>query len=166
MNHHLIPIPAGTHQTHCTSCGQAIYFATHPATGRPHPVSTNSDDAREPTPTEPGAGLSHFSDCPTADQHRRARAATKEQRDATPIAASLDLDAAERTPLVGDSTKWNGWGGKPFGVIPDSVLRGARKWMHGKLQISPDERLARQVAAITVVLDHRAANSPQQSLAL
>lgn len=132
-------------------------------TDRPHPISVGHDAAREPTPTAEGRGISHFIDCPNADQHRRKPAPKTE---AAPTEQALALDVAERTPLLGDSTKWNGWGGKPFGVIPDAILRGARKWFTAKVKESPDARLARQIAAITVVLDHRAANSPQQSLAL
>lgn len=167
MNHHLIPIPAGTPQSHCSSCGQGIWWAEHPATKRPHPISTNHAEAREPTPTTAGLGLSHFADCEFAEQHRRKPAPALHEG-AREASTTMSLDAAERTPLIGDTTKWDGYGSKPLGVVPDKVLRIARRWMRNKLKESntPDDRLARQIAAITVVLDHRAANSPQQSLAL
>lgn len=168
--HHLIPIPAGAKQTPCTSCGQAIYFGPHPLTDRPHPISTSHALACEPTGTAPGKGISHFSDCPSADQHRRKPAPTEERphRALRGQVATTPLEAAELVPLIGDSTKWDGYGSKPLGVVPDKVLKLARRWMSNRMKESntPDERLARQVAAITVVLNAREANSPQQSLAL
>jgi hypothetical protein len=98
---HWIPIPARTKQTHCSSCGQAIYFAEHPATGRPHPVSTNLEDAEEPTPFADGRGISHFSDCPSADQHRSRPAPRSNDG-----ARSTPLEAAELLPLLG-ATSWD-----------------------------------------------------------
>lgn len=71
---HLIPIPAKTRATPCSSCQQLIYFAPHPSTGRPHPISVKHPNAVEPTATDGGFGVSHFSDCPNAAQHRKAKA--------------------------------------------------------------------------------------------
>lgn len=162
---HLIPIPARTPQAHCSSCGQAIYFAPHPATGRPHPISTNHEDAEEPTPFADGCGISHFSDCPTADQHRGgSRGRTVHEG-----ARSTSLEEAELLPLLGAATSWDGYGAKPLGVVPDKVLRAARRWFTQKLNESGDRRdprFERQVEAITVILEHHEANSPQGSLAL
>lgn len=166
---HLIPIPARTPQTHCSSCGQAIYFAPHPATGRPHPISTAHEDAEEPTPFSDGRGISHFTDCPTADQHRAPRATTPVRQLRRDLAPATPLEVAELVPLMGDSTRWEGWGSKPLGVVPDKVLRAARRWFTQKLNEQGDRRDARferQVDAITIILEHREANSPQQSLAL
>ena len=69
----LIPIPASTPAARCKSCGQAIYFAPHPTTGRAHPVSVEHEDAEPPTPLTDGQGISHFADCPYAETHRRSR---------------------------------------------------------------------------------------------
>ncbi len=69
----LLPIPAGTTPTACKSCGQTMYFAPHPTTGRPHPISIMHANAVEPTATEGGFGISHFADCPSAAQHRGAK---------------------------------------------------------------------------------------------
>lgn len=159
----MIPIPARTAQTHCSSCGQAIYFAPHPATGRPHPVSTQHDEAEEPTPFADGQGISHFSDCPTADQHRSRPTATH------PGARRSPLEMAELTPLLGYASSWDGYGTKPLGVCPDKVLKAARRWFSEKLKEQrdrPDIRFQAQIAAITIILDHRETNSLQQSLAL
>lgn len=67
----LLPIPAKTRATSCSSCQQRIYFAPHPTTGRPHPISVQHPNAVEPTATDGGFGISHFADCPTAAQHRK-----------------------------------------------------------------------------------------------
>jgi hypothetical protein len=69
----MIVIPARTSKSKCRSCGQLIYWAPHPASGRAHPVSVDDDDAVEPTGLLEGKGISHFADCPNADQHRRPR---------------------------------------------------------------------------------------------
>lgn len=159
-----IPIPARTPQTHCSSCGQAIWFAPHPATGRPHPVSTNHEDAEEPTPFSDGRGISHFSDCPTADQHRSKPALRQHEG-----ARATPLEIAELTPLLGARESWDGYGTKPLGVCPDKVLRAARRWFTQKLNEQGnrrDTRFEAQVAAIALILDAREANSPQGSLAL
>lgn len=68
-----IPIPARTPESFCRSCGQMIYWAPHPSTGKRHPVSIKHDEAEVPTPFHEGKGISHFADCPDAEQHRRAR---------------------------------------------------------------------------------------------
>lgn len=65
-----IPIPAGSPADECRGCGAVMYWAPHPTTGRPHPVSIAFDGARAPSATEPGEGHSHFSDCPKADRFR------------------------------------------------------------------------------------------------
>jgi hypothetical protein len=158
----MIPIPARTPQTHCSSCGQVIYFAPHPGTGRSHPVSVAHEEAEEPTPFADGCGISHFSDCPTADQHRGG------SRAAAPDAA-VTLDVAEKLPLLGAGTSWDGWGAKPLGKCPDKVLRAAKRWFTQKLNEQGDQRDARferQVDAITVILTDREAHSPQGSLSL
>lgn len=160
----LIPIPARTPQSHCSSCGQVIYFAPHPGTGRPHPVSVNHEEAEEPTPFAEGRGISHFSDCPTADQHRsRPASRTHDGARQTP------LEAAELLPLLGATTSWDGYGTKPLGVVPEKVLRAARRWFAQKLNEAGarrDPRFEAQVSAITVILEHHEANSPQGSLSL
>lgn len=69
----LIPIPARTPAARCRSCGQEIYFAPHPSTGRMHPVSVEHEDAERPTSLSEGQGISHFADCPNADHHRRSK---------------------------------------------------------------------------------------------
>jgi hypothetical protein len=72
-------------------------------------------------------------------------------------------------PLLGATTSWDGWGGRRLGACPDKVLRAARRWFTQKLNESGDlrdPRFERQVDAITVILEHREANSPQGSLAL
>lgn len=73
MGKHRIPIPARTRPTECKSCGQTIYFAPHPSTGRMHPISILDDDAIAPSPLLDGIGISHFADCPEADKHRTKR---------------------------------------------------------------------------------------------
>jgi hypothetical protein len=67
----MIPIPAQTPPSKCKSCSQTIYFAPYPTTGRPHPVSIAHEDAEAPTQFADGHGISHFTDCPNAAQHRR-----------------------------------------------------------------------------------------------
>ena len=52
----LLPIPANTRATLCSSCTQRIYFAPHPTTGRAHPISVAHANAVEPTATEGGRG--------------------------------------------------------------------------------------------------------------
>lgn len=165
----LILIPARTPQTHCSSCGQSIYFAPHPGTGRPHPVSVAHEDAKEPTPFADGRGISHFSDCPTADQHRAPRTP------ATPATPTLDLRAAKNIPLMGATTSWDGWGQRPLGACPDKVLRAARRFFLEKVRENEQARrdgapsvlrMVQQLDAIALILLDREANSPQQVLAL
>jgi hypothetical protein len=69
----LLPIPAGTKPQKCFSCGQRMFWAKHPKTGNPHPISVAHANAVEPTATEGGFGISHFADCKFAAQHRRTR---------------------------------------------------------------------------------------------
>jgi hypothetical protein len=160
----MIPIPARTPQTHCRSCGQSIYFAPFPTTGRPHPVSVAHEDAQEPAPFADGVGISHFEDCPTADQHRSGGRASA---DSTTIArAELDLRTAKQLPLMGATTSWDGYGTRPLGGCPDKVLRAARRFFTEKLRERPNPRMASQLAAIVLILAERESNSPQQALSL
>lgn len=66
----LIPIPAGNAASKCKSCQQTIYWAPYPTTGKMHPVSIDNAHGRAPSSNADGQGLSHFSDCPNAEQHR------------------------------------------------------------------------------------------------
>jgi hypothetical protein len=59
-----LPIAPGAKSVPCNRCGKAIYFATHPTTKRPHPVTINVEQGIEPTRTTWGQGLSHYADCP------------------------------------------------------------------------------------------------------
>lgn len=70
---YLIPIPKGTPEAKCRSCQQLIFWSPHPTSGRNHPVSVADPDAKKPTKTEDGQGISHFADCPNADKHRRSK---------------------------------------------------------------------------------------------
>ncbi len=63
-------IPAGTREARCRSCDQVVYWIVT-AHDRRMPVSVEFDGAFAPTATEPGSGISHFADCPHANQHRR-----------------------------------------------------------------------------------------------
>lgn len=72
---HLITIPRGIESQPCRGCGQPIYWAPHPSTGRAHPVSVDPDIAqgcRRPTGSIDGKGISHFANCPDADRFRKA----------------------------------------------------------------------------------------------
>ena len=156
-----LTIPARTPQSLCKSCGATIYWITLPATGRPHPVSTAVEDAEEPTPFAEGKGVSHFTDCPFADQHRSAPA---------PRAPKLTLSEAEELPLMGNRMSWDAHGQKPLGVIPDKVLQAAARWFGERIREHPDHphtpTMRQQVAAIRLVLADREAHSPQGTLAL
>jgi hypothetical protein len=58
----LITIPRGLACKPCPSCGQPIYWAPDPESGRAHPVSVDYDIApscRRPTGHMDGAGISH-----------------------------------------------------------------------------------------------------------
>lgn len=63
-------IPADTREAECRSCGQAIYWI-RTANDRPMPCSIEHEGAYAPTEREPGSGISHFIDCPHANQHRK-----------------------------------------------------------------------------------------------
>ena len=63
-----IKIEAGSKPVLC-SCGEYIYFALHPNTGNPHPVSLKNDQAVSPTETTWGEGVSHIPDCPDREIH-------------------------------------------------------------------------------------------------
>ena len=71
-----IKIDPGSHPGRCESCGRVIYWGKYPTTGKLHPVSVNGmylSDARIPSGSRAGAGVSHFIDCPTRNQHRKPR---------------------------------------------------------------------------------------------
>ncbi len=69
------------------TCGQLIYFAFNPATGRSTPVSIACEGGRAPDPKrdpnqndlfaapqgepQPGRGISHWNDCPDVTLIRR-----------------------------------------------------------------------------------------------
>ena len=63
-----IKIPAGEKAVLC-SCGEYFYWAIHPNTGKPHPVSLKHDQAVAPTATTWGEGVSHVPDCPDREIH-------------------------------------------------------------------------------------------------
>lgn len=69
----IIPIPAGTGASQCSSCRQTIFWAPHPSTGKKHPVSIECGFGRAPSNVADGRGVSHFSDCPNANDHRKPR---------------------------------------------------------------------------------------------
>lgn len=75
----MIPIPIGTAGQTCT-CGEIMYKAPHPSTGRIHPVTVTpgppysaetAEFCAHPTTEKAGQGVSHFADCIDAEQHRR-----------------------------------------------------------------------------------------------
>ncbi len=80
----LIRIPAGTLASQCTGtgCNATVYFAPHPKTGEPKPVSVGEEYAAAhglhvgaPHSGIDGQGFSHFLDCPKAAQfYRKAKA--------------------------------------------------------------------------------------------
>ena len=53
------PIPPGTEEQRCRSCGASVFFVQHAKTQKWMPLNAN--------------GTSHFSDCPDAASFRRAR---------------------------------------------------------------------------------------------
>lgn len=63
-----IKIEPGSKPVLC-SCGEYIYFGTHPNTGNSHPVSLRHDQAVSPTETTWGEGVSHIPDCPDREIH-------------------------------------------------------------------------------------------------
>ena len=65
-------IPAGTRQAECRSCRAVVFWITTKR-DRKMPVSCKRDGLYEPHAHAPGLGVSHFADCPAADQLRRAR---------------------------------------------------------------------------------------------
>lgn len=162
----LIPIPARTPAAKCSSCGQAIFFAPHPATGRPHPISIEHEDAEAPTPFADGIGISHFSDCPSADQHRAARATVPVRQLRRDLAPTTPLARAELLPLMGRPESWHGKGGQPLGAVDDSILRQAKRFFERCLLEGANPRMTQQLEAIALILADREANSPQGSLSL
>lgn len=65
-------IPAGTREARCRSCDQVVYWILT-AQDRRMPISLEHAGAFAPTQTAEGSGISHFVDCPNANQHRRPR---------------------------------------------------------------------------------------------
>lgn len=66
-----IPIPKATKLAACRSCKQEIFWAPHPTSGNNHPVSVAPADCFPPTKDADGQGVSHFSDCAFAKEHRK-----------------------------------------------------------------------------------------------
>lgn len=66
----LFPIPAATPPSACRSCKAEIYWIITERGGR-MPVSIGGPSCVPPEENEDGLGISHFVDCPDADQHRR-----------------------------------------------------------------------------------------------
>jgi hypothetical protein len=75
MTPRFLDIPPGTPATRCGSekCGQLIYWISHPASGRPHPVDPDVDGGVAPTADAPGRGVSHFATCADAALFRKSR---------------------------------------------------------------------------------------------
>lgn len=70
----LIKIPAGASPAPCRyRCGDNIYWAQHPSSGKMHPVSINHGRGKAPDPAADGLGVSHFTNCPHAHLARRPR---------------------------------------------------------------------------------------------
>lgn len=65
-------IPAGTREARCRSCDQVAYWIKT-KNDKPMLVSVDAPGAFAPTDREDGSGISHFADCPYANQHRRPR---------------------------------------------------------------------------------------------
>ncbi len=71
-------VPAGTPATQCRSCGAVAYWIKT-AAGKPMLVDCDVPGGCEPWKGVPGdgehdgRGVSHFSQCPDADQWRKAR---------------------------------------------------------------------------------------------
>jgi hypothetical protein len=68
-----IPIPKGTKPGKCRSCPAVIYFAPHPTSGKLHPISIADPECFAPTAETDGQGVSHFSNCEFAKEHRRRK---------------------------------------------------------------------------------------------
>jgi len=69
----LTDIPAGARAARCSACGVTIYWVVTPKGSR-SPLSVAFPGGKAPTETEPGAGASHFIDCPQASRfHKRSR---------------------------------------------------------------------------------------------
>jgi hypothetical protein len=73
---------------------------------------------------------------------------------------------AKATRLMGQTGVWHGNGGRALELVPDGVLRQARSFFSQRNREEPSQRLQEQIEAITLVLDDREANSPQERLAL
>jgi hypothetical protein len=82
-------VAAGSSSAKCKgeTCGATIYFVRNPVTGRPVPVSCDVEGGRRPSESKDvgqldafggeadvhdGRGLSHFLDCPDADDFSRS----------------------------------------------------------------------------------------------
>lgn len=82
----LFLIPLGTAPARCRSCGAVVYFIRTPR-GKLMPVSIDAEGCRAPDTfpegqrnlfggvdsPAPGRGVSHFSNCPQADDWRSGR---------------------------------------------------------------------------------------------
>ena len=79
---------------------------------------------------------------------------------------TMNLAMAKRIPLLGDSSRWDGFGGQRLDKVPDKVLHAAARWFREKLRESESPRMEVQLEAIRLVLADREANSPQTTLAL
>lgn len=66
----LIPIAATTDWKVC-GCGETIYMAPHPSSGKRHPFSITVEGGLAPTGTTPGLGVSHFTNCPKVQDYGR-----------------------------------------------------------------------------------------------
>jgi hypothetical protein len=76
------------------------------------------------------------------------------------------LAEARALPLMGRSDSWNGYGQRPLGDCPDTVLRQARAFFRKILREGSSQRVEEQLEAIALVLEDREANSPQCALDL
>lgn len=68
----LLTIPKRTRQARCASCKAPIYWIVMPS-GKMAPVSIDTalhPQCAEPTRDEPGYGINHFINCPSAAAHR------------------------------------------------------------------------------------------------
>jgi hypothetical protein len=75
----LFTVPAGTEAARCKYCPATIYFVRSPRSGGLMPINCDVDGGLHPTTGAPlfgeseedGKGISHFVDCPGADDARR-----------------------------------------------------------------------------------------------
>lgn len=80
---------------------------------------------------------------------------------------TVGLAAAKALRLMGRPESWGNRGGKPLELVPDGVLKQARRFFADLLREgTKSARMEEQIAAIDLVLADREAHSPQQSLGL